>query len=416
MVRTNLKNRIYLPDLVGAHYRDFWNFKGRYRVCKGSRASKKSKTTALWYAVWLNKRGYEAANLVVFRKTYGSLKNSCYADLRWAMDKIGVLDRWDCTKAPLEMTNRYTGQKILFRGLDDPLKITSITVDKGYLCWAWLEEAYEVQKEETFDVLDESIRGAIPKPLFKQWTITFNPWSEHHWLKRRFFDVEDPEIFTQTTNYTMNEWLDDSDKRLFETMRKMNPRRYKVAGLGDWGIAEGLIFENVAVGDYDIDDMRKHCKSAFGLDFGFTDPTVLICALIDEGKREIYIFDELYKRGCTNKEIAGAIKARGYAGQVIVCDSAEPKSIEELRAEGIKAEPSRKGADSVLFGIQQLQGYKIIVSSRCPEFYKEISNYCWKTDKTGAPTDKPEHEFSHGCDALRYGVSHAVLPDRFSFE
>ena len=225
------RNQISVSKLIGKNYNSFWNFKGRYRVCKGSRASKKSKTTALWYAVWLNKKGYEQANLVVFRKTYGSLKNSCYADLRWAMDKIGVLGDWDCTRAPLEMTRRSTGQKILFRGLDDPLKITSITVDHGYLCWAWLEEAYEVQKEETFDVLDESIRGAIPEPLFKQWTITFNPWSEHHWLKRRFFDVSDPEIFTQTTNYTMNEWLDDSDKRLFETMKKMNPRRYKVASI-----------------------------------------------------------------------------------------------------------------------------------------------------------------------------------------
>lgn len=416
MGKTNSKNRIWLPDLVGAHYRDFWNFKGRYRVVKGSRASKKSKTTALWYAVWLNKRGYEDANLVVFRKTYGSLKNSCYADLRWAMDKIGVLGRWDCIKAPLEMVNRYTGQKILFRGLDDPLKITSITVDHGYLCWAWLEEAYEVQNEETFDVLDESIRGAMPEPLFKQWTITFNPWSEHHWLKRRFFDVDDPEVFTRTTNYTMNEWLDDSDKRLFETMMKMNPRRYKVAGLGEWGIADGLIYENVEVGDYNIDDMRKHCKAAFGLDFGFTDPAALICALVDESNRLIYVFDEWYQKGATNKEIAEAIKAKGYGGQVIYCDSAEPKSIEELRAEGIKAEPSRKGADSVLFGIQQIQGYKIVVSSRCPEFYKEISNYCWKTDKTGKTIDKPEHEFSHGCDALRYGVGRTILPDRFSFD
>ena len=191
-----------IRSFVGGGYDDFWRFKGRYRVCKGSRASKKSKTTALWYAVWLNKQGYENANLVVFRKTYRTIKDSCFTDLKWALDRIGVLNDWNITYSPLEMTRKSTGQKILFRGLDDVLKITSITVEKGTLCWAWLEEAYEVMKEDDFNILDESIRGECPAPLFKQWTITFNPWNEHHWLKKRFFDAPpDPDILALTTNY-----------------------------------------------------------------------------------------------------------------------------------------------------------------------------------------------------------------------
>lgn len=173
-------------EFVGGGYDDFWRFKGRYRVCKGSRASKKSKTTALWYAIWLNKKGFENANLVVFRKTYRTIKDSCFTDLKWALERIGKLNDWNVTLSPLEMTRKSTGQKILFRGLDDVLKITSITVEKGVLCWAWLEEAYEVTKEDDFNILDESIRGECPAPLFKQWTITFNPWNERHWLKKRF--------------------------------------------------------------------------------------------------------------------------------------------------------------------------------------------------------------------------------------
>lgn len=130
MISKTTTAKVKTSDLVGGGYNDFWKFKGRYRVCKGSRASKKSKTTALWYAIWLNKKGYEASNLLVVRKTYRTIKDSCFADLKWALERTGVLDDWIITQSPLEMTRRSTGQKILFRGLDDPLKITSITVEK----------------------------------------------------------------------------------------------------------------------------------------------------------------------------------------------------------------------------------------------------------------------------------------------
>ena len=125
-------------EYVGSGYNDFWKFKGRYRVVKGSRASKKSKTTALWYATFLNKKGFEKANLIVFRKTYRTLKDSCFTDLKWAFARLGVIDDWVFTLSPLEATRKSTGQKILFRGLDDVLKITSVTVENGHLCWAWI--------------------------------------------------------------------------------------------------------------------------------------------------------------------------------------------------------------------------------------------------------------------------------------
>lgn len=178
------KRILRLPEIVGRGYGTFWNFKGRYRVCKGSRASKKSKTTAL------NQIGrimeYPEANLLVVRKTYRTLKDSCFAELKWAIHRLGVDAWWAVKESPLEMTYLPTGQKIYFRGLDDPLKVTSITVDVGQLCFLWLEEAYEVTREEDFDMLDESIRGESAPGLFKQITITFNPWNEHHWLKKRF--------------------------------------------------------------------------------------------------------------------------------------------------------------------------------------------------------------------------------------
>ena len=229
-MRTKTAKQLRLPDVVGKGYGTFWRFKGRYRVCKGSRASKKSKTTALNNITRLME--YPQANLLCVRKTYRTLKDSCFTELKWAIHRLGVDAWWDIKESPLEMTYKPTGQKILFRGLDDPLKVTSITVEVGVLCWLWIEEAYEISSEADFDTLDESIRGEVPPGLFKQITLTFNPWNEHHWIKHRFFDAApDPDILAMTTNYTCNEWLDAADKKVFETMKRNNPRRYRVAGL-----------------------------------------------------------------------------------------------------------------------------------------------------------------------------------------
>lgn len=214
-----MKNKIYLPDIVGQGYKTYWDFKGRFRVCKGSRASKKSKTTALNFIFRMMM--YEKANLLVVRKTYQTLKDSCFAELIWAIDRLGVSKYWEYKTSPLEITYLPTNQKIYFRGLDDPLKITSITVRRGVLCWLWIEEAYEIDKEEDFEILQESIRGAMPDGLFKQITLTFNPWNEKHWIKKRFFDCgKDKDILAITTNYLINEWLDDADKKMFDDMKK----------------------------------------------------------------------------------------------------------------------------------------------------------------------------------------------------
>ena len=418
-MRANLKSkRVKLPQLVGKGYKDFWNFKGRYRVCKGSRASKKSKTTALFFIFALMK--YPGSNLLVIRKVYRTLKDSCFADLKWAINKLQVNDYWSIKESPLEIIYIPTGQKILFRGLDDPLKVTSITVETGNLCWAWVEEAYEINREQDFNMLDESIRGIVEEPLFKQITITFNPWNERHWLKKRFFDVEDENIMAKTTNYMCNEWLDESDKKLFEDMKKNNPRRYQVAGLGNWGIVEGLVYENWEEKEFDYTEVAKMhgVKSAFGLDFGYTnDPTALFCGLIDVANKEIYVFDEIYKNAMKNRQIAEEIIRKGYGKEKIVADSQEPKSIDELYDLGLKGiRNSRKGKDSINNGIQYIQDYKIIIHPRCVNFITEISNYMWDKDKFDNAVNKPVDDFNHLMDAMRYALEDYTKGPTFSFD
>lgn len=400
---------INLPEIIGRGYGTFWRFKGRYRVCKGSRASKKSKTTALWYIV--NMMKYPQANTLVIRKTFRTLKDSCFAELKWAVHRLKVDAWWEFKESPLEATYKPTGQKIYFRGLDDPLKITSITVDVGVLCWAWIEEAYEVMKEDDFNILDESIRGEVPDGLFKQWTITFNPWNEHHWLKRRFFDMEpDGDVLAMTTNYTCNEWLDAADIKVFEDMKKRNPRRYAVAGLGGWGIVDGLVYENWREEAFDHTSdtfKREHPKlvSVFGLDFGYTnDPSTLFCGLLDKENKQLFVFDEMYQKGLSNRRIAETVCEMGYGKERITADSAEPKSIDELKSLGLRVKPAAKGKDSVKNGIQWIQDLEIIIHPRCVNFITEISNYTWDQDRFGVKLNVPIDDFNHLLDAMRYAL------------
>lgn len=402
----NSKVRIYLPDVVGKGYKQFWDFRGRYRVCKGSRASKKSKTTALWYIYHIMK--LEGANLLVVRKTYRTLKDSCYTELKWAVHRLGVDHLWDFKESPLEATYKPTGQKIYFRGLDDPLKVTSITVDKGVLCWMWIEEAYEIMKEEDFDMLDESIRGEVPEGLFKQITLTFNPWNEHHWMKKRFFDCElDADILAITTDYRCNEWLDDADKRVFQRMKENNPRRYAVAGLGGWGIVDGLVFENWKEEAFTLEQIRKeyNIESAFGLDFGYTnDPSAFFAGFIDLQNRKIFVWDEMYKKGMSNKSIFEELTSMGYGKERIRADSAEPKSIDELKGYGLRVKGAEKGRDSINNGIQFIQDFEIIIHPRCVNFLTEISQYTWDKDKFGKRLNVPIDDFNHLMDAMRYAL------------
>lgn len=404
-----MEREVSLKEMIGGGYKDFWECKKRYRVVKGSRGSKKSTTTAFW--IILNMMKYSEANTLVIRRLYVTHKDSTYAQLVWAINRLGVGHLWKCKLSPLELIYRPTGQKIMFRGFDNPLSITSITVATGHLCWCWIEEAYQITKEDDFNKLDMSIRGELPEGLFKQITITFNPWTDKHWLKSRFFDDPDENTFISTTTYRCNEWLGEDDRKLFDDMRIRNPRRFAVEGDGEWGISEGLVYDNWCIAEaenaitFEEFKQRKGIVSIFGLDFGYTaDPTALVCALVDEEKKEMLIFDEHYQYGMTNEQIAAMIKYKGYAKERIIADSAEHKSIDQIRLLGVRRiEPAAKGSDSVSFGIQFLQGYKIYVLPKCQNIILELSNYRWdESRQTGKLLNKPIGEYNHALDALRY--------------
>lgn len=422
----NTKN-IYLPDVVGKGYKTFWNFKGRYRAVKGSRRSKKSKTTALYFIT--NMMKYKDSNLLVIRKTYRTLKDSCFTELKWAIHRLQVDAFWDIKESPLEMTYKPTGQKIYFRGLDDPLKVTSITTEVGVLSWMWIEEAYEITSEDDFDTLEESMWGDCPEGLFKQITLTFNPWNERHWIKRRFFDVnDDPDILAITTNYLCNEWLSEADRNSFEKMKQRNPRRYKVAGLGEWGIVDGLVYENWKEQEFKLVTsqefkeaeykenlvVRDHLKTRCGMDFGYTnDPTASPIMFLDAENKKLYIWDELYQKGLSNKKIFESITSMGYGKERFTGDSAEPKSIDELKSMGMRIKGAKKGKDSIKNGIQWIQDLEIIIHPRCVNFLTEIENYTWDKDKFGNKLNIPIDDFNHLMDAMRYGLEDDIIGSKW---
>lgn len=396
---------VHLPSIVGKHYGEFWRFKGRYKAVKGSRASKKSSTQSLKVITEIIEN--PNINWLVVRKVERTLRDSCYAQLKWAIHRLNVDNFFKCSTSPLEITYKPTGQKILFRGLDDPLKVTSITVEVGSLCRLWIEEAYEITSEDAFDRLDESIRGQLPKGMYHQVVLTFNPWSDRHWLKKRFFDEPSKNVLAMTTNYMCNEFLSEADLVLFEEMKK-NPRRYRTAGLGEWGIVEGLVYENWEERVFDVHEIsiRPSVRSAFGMDFGYVnDPSTLFCGLIDTVAREIYVFDEMYEKGMSNEDILSKVSEMGYSKERIKADSAEPKSIAYLRKAGLtRIRAAKKGPDSIRAGISIIQDYKIIIHPRCVNFITEISNYTWDKDKFDNAINKPIDDFNHLMDAMRYAM------------
>lgn len=416
--------------LYGKEYKKVLACIKRYLVIKGSRASKKSKNIALrWIKLLMQ---FPLANLLVVRKFGALLKQSCRADLIWAIKRLGVEDDWKIPKGEMTLTRKSTGQVIIFRGLKDPEGITSIAVDNGVLNFCWLEEAYQIDKEEDFDMLDEAIRGTVPEGYFKQIVLTFNPWHERHWLRKRFYLQHDGEeldndvpyvpnkqkssalVLALTRNYECNEFLDPADLAMFERMKIEQPQRYRVAGLGEWGVSGETIYDNYEIRDFNWKTLlyekdpttgRPMYEHRIGLDFGYSHNTAGVELLVDRPNRIIYICNEFYEQRLSTDEIYLGLREHDWAKEPIHADSEDPKTIRDLhklgcpRIFGVKKEPG-----SVWNGIQELLGYRIVIHPTCENTQIEIEHYAWKKDKDGRPTNQPEKEWDHLMDAMRYAM------------
>ena len=433
--------RISLQEQIGKGYATFWNFIGDEVIMMGSKGSKKSKTIAQRWLYLLKK--YPRACLLAMRDTALTMKDSVFADLVWAAKKLKLYDEWKFTTNPMLAVNKYTGQKIFFRGLDDWEKLASITIDDPnlVLCWGWFEEAFEIDKKDTYDKVKMSIRGKMPEGYFNQTVASFNPWNEQHFIvkeltskltpneqtllekgKQELIVEEEQEFEYQgqmvkekvsqllmITNYKLNEFLDIKDYARFEQKKKEDYEDYKTSGLGMPGISKGLIFRN-----WRIEDTEKY-KNTFelvrrGLDFGYSsDPSAFLQFNVNLKKKQIVVFDEFGATELTNEMLANELKKRIEPYALIKADAAEPKSIAELNNLGINAIPAQKGPDSILHGIKWLKGFEIIVDPKCKGLIEELGLYRWKVDKLDNPLNIPEDKNNHYIDALRYGSDDLYL-------
>ena len=417
-------------QLVGKEYKKFMLCRKRYLVVKGSRASKKSKNTALrWIQLMYE---FPLSNLLVVRKYAALLKQSCRADLIWAIKRLGVERDWNIPKGEMTLTRKSTGQVILFRGASEPDSIASITVEQGVLCFCWIEEAYQIDNEADFDMIDECIRGQLPEGYFKQIVLTFNPWHESSWLRKRFYVLQPEEMLDNdvpyeegkqkssattlalTRNYTCNEWLDKADLANFERMKVEQPARYRVAGLGEWGVTGSTIYSNWEVRDFNWRKLfyekdpytgRPLYEHRIGLDFGYSHNTAGVRILVNREARELYVCEELYLTRCSTDEIYHRLEELDWSKEPIHADSEAPQTIDDLhklgcsRIFGVKKEPG-----SVTSGIQELRGYKIIIHPECQNFEIEISHYAFKQNAAGKELPQPEKEWDHLMDAMRYAM------------
>lgn len=410
-----------IKKLVGGGYEEFWNFKGRYRLVKGGRGSKKSTTTALWYIYNMMYYYYKYGvkpNVLVIRAFKVDHLDTTFAQLQWAINALGVEDLWRARTQPLSYTFKPSGQKIIFRGMDKAERIKSITTSVGQLCWVWWEEAFEIPYFEDVRTVNLSIRGDLPKPLFYQNTFTFNPNVADHWLKKQFYDrvdesgySKDGSILAITRNFDCNEFLDENFLAEMRKLKELDPDRYRVIAMGEWGMNGGLIYTNWEVCDFDWTSRldEREWSYRYGIDFGFMEsPTAIVAMAVNKETRTIRILDAVYIYHKVASEIADECRRMGIASKHIIGDSSHMMAIEEMVRYGVRhIEPCVKGAGSIVVGIERVREYKIQIERHNEQFIHEISNYRWKkSTHEDAYADEPEkNQQDHGLDAMRYALS-----------
>ncbi|MFA5376941.1 MAG: PBSX family phage terminase large subunit [Dehalococcoidia bacterium] len=393
---TDKINTVYLPYLT--------NY-SRIQIFYGGSSSGKSVFIAqrAVFDVAHSKRNY-----LVCRQVGRTLRQSAFLEVQNAIDMFGLQDQFRVNKS--DMTIFHTsGYQFAFVGLDDVEKLKSIRPAKGAWTDLWIEEATEVERPSVKQLIKRQRGGDAHTP--KRLTLSFNPILKSHWIYDEYFSqigwADDQTEYTSgdlsilKTTYKDNRFLTEDDRKDLEN--ETDKYYYDVYTLGKWGILGNVIFTNWRVED--LSAMRdQFVNRRNGLDFGFSsDPAALSRSHYDRKHKTIYIFDELYERGLTNDMLAVELK-RICGADVITADSAEPKSIAELRREGMNVIPAKKGKDSVNFGVQWLQQQIIIVDKKCVNTQNELSQYKWKEDRDGNAIRQPVDKNNHIMDALRYAL------------
>lgn len=389
-------NETYLPHL---------NNVARTQIFFGGSGSGKSVFLAqrTIYDVMQGGRNY-----LVCRQVGRTLRGSVYTEIVKAIYDWGVQSLFTINKSDMLITCT-NGYQIIFAGLDDIEKLKSITPAKGVITDVWIEEATEVEQSSVKQLYKRQ-RGGSEKTR-KRLTMSFNPILQSHWIYTEYFsriawrdgqtEHRTDDLSILKTWYIHNRFLTSDDVRDLEN--ETDPYYRNVYTLGNWGVLGNVIFTNWRVEDLSgMHDQFTNRRN--GLDFGFSsDPAAMPLMHYDRKNKMVYFYDELYERGLTNDVLAERVKSL-IGGDVVTCDSAEPKSIAELRRYGVNARGAKKGKDSVLHGIQWLQQQKLVIDEKCINTRNEVQQYKWREDKDGNAMREPVDKNNHIIDGARYGL------------
>ncbi len=433
MATQNAKGTVIkYSELFGGGYNEFLKDRHFFRVVKGGRGSKKSTTA--FTELPLRMMQYPGSNALVVRQTGNTHETSTYAEIQKGVKRLHAEKYWKFTLNPCEATYKPTGQKILFRGFDDPYKLTSLNVSTGVICWYYLEEVYEMTDETAFLTLCEGLRGKEIEELglWPQVTLTYNPWVNSHWTKKMFWDVDRPDTFRLTTTHKCNEWLTEADHARIEALNDKNsplydPERYLVVGLGEYGIPGGAYFDEWrkdihVISPFPVpDDWRRYVTIDYGLD-------MFACYWIAvDWHNKAYVYREVYQSGLLISDAAKLLKEKN-GDDKIYSYSAPPDLWNRQRETGASTAelfmqngiPLIKAGNNRVQGWYNLkewlkpyddeQGHKtapLTFFKTCPNIIRCLPQLQCDYDpikQTGDPNDVSDtpHELTHGPDAIRY--------------
>lgn len=397
-IHLELDKQLFVPKF----YPYLFDYSHRWEVYRGSAGSAKSYFITQKLLV---RALSEPIKILVCRRYATSIRNTVFSLFK------AIIDKWKLTQFVKIRETDFNiklpnGSEIIFLGLDEETKLLSLH-DIGTI---FIEEVYEVPKN-IVEQLDLRMRGRNPN---QQLLLAFNPISKAHWLYD-FCEVNPPRSFLYLhSTYKDNPFLSDDYVATLEDLRERNPRKAQIYCDGDWGVeVDGLVITNWRTQDFDVSALAQTLEHRVGLDFGYKDATAIVPSFYDKQNKTIYVYDEFYQAGAQLDVVAQAIVNLELRKSKIVCDSAEPRSIDFLRAQGFNAVGAIKGQNSVQARIAFLQNHTIVVHPKCANTIRELENFSYiKDNKTNTYTDKTTHEFSHTIDALGYAYSDVYRQNR----
>lgn len=405
------KTKVSLQDCIApSFYPLFWDIQDKkhsYYKLEGGRGSTKSSfvSVSIILGIIADAKAGLMSNAVCFRRYAANLHDSVYSQLLWAIDKLEVSHLWRCTLSPLRLTYTPTGQMILFRGADKPTKAKSIKVSKGYIKYLWFEELDEFEGSEKIRTIQQSVvRGGPEFCVFYSYN---PPRSQRNW-------VNDPvqwqrsDTCSHRSNYLSvpDDWLGPQFIADAEHLKNTKPDRYAHEYLGEVTGTGAEVFTNLTARTITDDEIKIFDRVKRGLDWGYAaDPLHYTVNHYDKTRKRLYIYYEIHQTRLSNRGAAAMIKLENPTNQMITADSAEPKSIADLREQGVTIRGARKGPDSVDHGVKWLSEELeeiIIDPERCPNTWREFYGYELDIDAEGNFKAGYPDKNNHSIDAVRY--------------